>query len=163
MLQWINEYFGKVKGVFHYITAVELGVDKGTFSKVIIEELGAEFLYLIDLWGTPRYGQDKFEHVMKLQEEWNAETDCTVRIKRMDSLAAADSFVDGTLDFVYIDTVHDYEHTLAELRAWAPKLAEHGILAGHDYVIGNREGRKRYGVIEAVATFCHESDWKPPR
>ena len=50
--------------------------------------------------------------------------------------------------------------TAAELRAYAPKLKPGGIMAGHDYSMGNWVKGFRYGVIEAVHEFCVEHDWE---
>ena len=50
--------------------------------------------------------------------------------------------------------------TAAELRAYAPKLKPGGIMAGHDYSMGNWVKGLRYGVIEAVHEFCVEHDWE---
>jgi len=35
-----------------------------------------------------------------------------------------------------------------------------GIIAGHDYTIGNWVDGYRYGVIEAVNEFCVNDDWE---
>ena len=48
----------------------------------------------------------------------------------------------------------------AELLAYAPKLKPGGIMAGHDYSMGNWVKGFRYGVIEAVHEFCVEHDWE---
>lgn len=42
-------------------------------------------------------------------------------------------FSDGSLDFVYIDANHAYDHVLQDIRLWLPKLRRGGIMAGHDY------------------------------
>jgi len=40
------------------------------------------------------------------------------------------------------------------------KVKENGIIAGHDYIVGNWNGLIRYGVIEAVHEFCLKYDWE---
>ena len=35
-----------------------------------------------------------------------------------------------------------------------------GIIAGHDYIIGNWNDGHRYGVIEAVREFCLKYHWE---
>ncbi|MEX0773138.1 MAG: class I SAM-dependent methyltransferase, partial [Balneolales bacterium] len=63
-------------------------------------------------------------------------------------------------DWIYIDTDHSYETTRDELRLYASKVKQGGIIAGHDYVKGNWITTYRYGVIEAVHEFCVNNDWE---
>lgn len=56
---------------------------------------------------------------------------CTVRSAWSEEGAAA--VADGGLDLVFIDTEHTYEGTVRDVRAWAPKVREGGLMAGHDY------------------------------
>lgn len=51
---------------------------------------------------------------------------------RMDSMAAASTFADGSLDLVFLDGDHSYAATSQDIRAWLPKVAHGGILCGHD-------------------------------
>jgi len=48
------------------------------------------------------------------------------------SVMAATGFDDLSLAGVFIDAAHDYDSVLADLKAWAPKVKEGGIIAGHD-------------------------------
>lgn len=61
----------------------------------------------------------------------------------MDSVAAADLFLDGSLFAVYIDAKHDYESAKKDILAWLPKVASGGYISGHDYV-------PEWGVKRAV-------------
>ena len=55
------------------------------------------------------------------------------RILRNTSVAAAATFADASVDFVFIDARHTYDAVSEDLRAWWPKIRPGGILAGHDY------------------------------
>lgn len=49
------------------------------------------------------------------------------------SWEVADQFEDGSIDFVFIDADHIYEHVRKDVLAWLPKVRPGGIIAGHDY------------------------------
>lgn len=54
-------------------------------------------------------------------------------IRRTTSLAAAATFVPGSVDLVFLDASHDEPAIAADIAAWWPTLRPGGILAGHDY------------------------------
>lgn len=45
---------------------------------------------------------------------------------------AARKFVDGSIDFVFIDADHGYEGCLRDIEHWAPKVKPGGYIIGHD-------------------------------
>lgn len=49
------------------------------------------------------------------------------------SLEAAELYLDGSLDFVYIDAAHDFDSVCADIQAWYPKVRSGGIVSGDDY------------------------------
>src|SRR5260370_26309580 len=67
------------------------------------------------------------------------------------------------IDFLFIDTSHVYEHTVAEMAAWFPYLGEKCRVAFHDtnlsYVYRMRNGRRVAGesidraVIRAIEEY----------
>ena len=61
------------------------------------------------------------------------------------SVLAAVDVLDKSLDLVFIDAAHDYEHIAEDIKAWLPKVREGGILCGHDYLPGEYDG-----VVKAV-------------
>lgn len=56
-----------------------------------------------------------------------------VQIIESDSIKAAEQFDDGTIDFLFLDSCHEYTFVLNELLAWKPKMKPNSIIAGHDY------------------------------
>ena len=72
-----------------------------------------------------------------------------VRIIRATSTQAAKLMPKGSLDFVYIDAQHSYHPCLKDITIWWPKVRQGGIIAGHDYINVEVNG-KTYGVIKAV-------------
>jgi predicted O-methyltransferase YrrM len=76
---------------------------------------------------------------------------------RMTSLEGAGRVADGSLDFVYIDANHRYEAAITDIQAWAPKVRQGGIVAGHDYIT---KPKRHIGVEQAVNdyTAAHQID-----
>jgi len=112
---------------------VECGVADGASALYLAKELnrlGRKFtLYMVDNLDYGKYIQlcTIYENVIKsgLGE--------SIKVLPHDSRIAAELFNDGFLDFVYIDSSHEYEETLGSIKAWWPKLKDGGVLAGHDF------------------------------
>ncbi len=68
------------------------------------------------------------------------------------SVEISKKFEDGSIDWVYIDANHSYDETIADIKAWYPKVKPGGILSGDDYTWP--------GVKKAVADFCKEHNLK---
>lgn len=136
----------------------EIGVDQGDFTDAILRVTQPRQLHLVDTWGTRRYNETKFEQVRnRFAQEQRSDT---VVIHRKLSLAAVSDFEDDYFDWIYLDTTHAYELTAQELRAYAPKIKQGGLMCGHDYSMGNWIKAYRYGVIEAVHEFCVADGWE---
>jgi SAM-dependent methyltransferase len=56
-----------------------------------------------------------------------------ITIYKMPSVFAAADHPDGSLDFVFIDGAHDYQHVRDDIAAWWPKVRPGGSIAGDDY------------------------------
>jgi len=69
-----------------------------------------------------------------------------LEVHKIDSAAAAQLFVDGEVDFCFIDADHTPEGVARDIEAWWPKIRVGGILGGHDYTW---PGLKR--VVDAFA------------
>lgn len=136
----------------------ELGVDQGDFSQKILNLCQPSKLHLVDFWGSERYNQNKRNRV---ETQFGKEIDNgTVEINLGLSTTVASTFPDNYFDWIYIDTDHSYKTTWEELNMYRLKMKPGGIIAGHDYIIGNWNGMVRYGVIEAVAEFCVKYNWE---
>ncbi len=136
----------------------ELGVNKGDFSAKILENCKPETFHLIDVWNTKRYHKGL---KLEIEERFKPElANGQVKINFGLSTDVVTDFKDNYFDWIYIDTEHSYKVTRAELELYAPKIKEGGIIAGHDYVMGNWKGLIRYGVIEAVHEFCFKNNWE---
>lgn len=136
----------------------ELGVDEGHFSKKIFTINNPKKLHLIDFWGSKRFSQKKRTDVENLFADEIAAK--TVEINLGLSTTVVHQFNAEYFDWIYVDTTHAYQLTIAELEAYRPKMKKGGIIAGHDYIVGNWNGVVRYGVIEAVHEFCVKHKWE---
>ena len=139
-------------------TVAELGVNRGEFSEEILMALSPKTFHVVDIWGSDRYHSGIYQEVMTKFS--NQIESGTVKIHRKLSTMAASDFQSSYFDFIYIDTDHSYTTTRDELLAYASKMKESGIIAGHDYSMGNWIKSYRYGVIEAVHEFCVKHGWE---
>ena len=120
---------------------VEVGVQRGDFSKHILKYWNGKKLYMVDTW---RHLQGYFDmangdHNVQLDNMAKSfmavyEYDVRAAMIRDYSLEAAKLFPDESLDWVFIDGDHSYEAVVADLQIWSPKIRPNGILCGHDYV-----------------------------
>ncbi len=63
-----------------------------------------------------------------------------------------------TYDLIYLDTSHDYETVLRQMRQAVPRLSPHGILAGDDYSDAGTWGVRR-AVTEAAPGHAVHANW----
>lgn len=142
-------------------SGAEVGVMKGEYSELLLRTWRGRRLISIDSWPLAE-GVDPDDPVRGVgaQDAFIAETRSRLapfgersEIRRADSLAAAAEFEPGSLDFVYIDADHEYESVRADIHAWHERIRPGGLLCGHDYYDGYRDGAM-YGVARAVDEFC---------
>jgi len=100
-----------------------------------------------DRWYSKRFNDKQWEglyiHACSLMLQFPQ-----IRVIRLDSAKAAQIFPDKYFDLVFVDAEHDYENMVEYIPTWLPKMAEGGLLTGHDY--GHR---KHPGVKKAVTEF----------
>jgi hypothetical protein len=136
----------------------EIGVNKGEFSQKILDLCEPRKLHLIDAWHSERYHEGLAVLVeKKFTQQISSQL---VEIHKGLSTEVVDSLPSDYLDWIYIDTVHDYDTTKIELEKYSKKLKDVGIIAGHDYSMGNWVKGYKYGVIEAVHEFCVNNHWE---
>jgi FkbM family methyltransferase len=121
---------------------VEIGSHKGRSTTAIalkLKQTGG-LLSCIDPWGWNIAHREFQDNMRRLN--------LSVVEMKMTSHEAADKFADESLDFIFIDSSHEYEETKAEIQAWFPKLRSGGLLCGHDYC------SYWQGVQKAVNELC---------
>lgn len=162
-LRYVNHYLK-----YEINSFVELGVYKGDFSRMILDVISPEKLILVDPFITSLstvYGDkmnnlptcystelDYAEVVNRFSKEI---TEGQVEVISDYSYEAVKEIEDGSLDVVYVDASHLYEHVKRDLNDWLPKLKPTGLICGHDYV-----EHESFGVIKAVNDFCNENNFE---
>lgn len=119
---------------------VEVGVHTGCFSERLLETWSGEKLWLVDPWrhlsdyldiaNTSDRGMDRRYRLARRRLSGYSGR---VGWMRTTSVLAAKRFARGSCDFVYIDANHGYQHVVADLNAWYPKVRAGGLVSGHDY------------------------------
>ena len=138
-------------GELGYTKGAEIGVERGINAKDMFDKIPGLHLTCVDPWKQFHKRTDEIAEEL-YQETKLRLAGCNVTYMRMPSMEAVKSIPDGSLQFVYIDGLHDFDNVMLDMIYWVPKVMANGIVAGHDY-------QKQYqnGVAEAVRayTFSH--------
>lgn len=151
---------------------VEVGCWKGKSSvylaRKIIESGKLIKVYCVDTW----QGSKNEPNMVQAASESNIFAEFSRNIQEcgcngiilphiMDSLTAArEGVADRGAWFVFIDADHTREAVEADIRAWLPKVAPRGIIAGHDW---NTYASVREGVKAVLGDDVEETGnvwWK---
>lgn len=125
----------------------EIGVERGRFSEILCKAIPGVKLICVDPWNL--YGHNSVEKMDTLyQHARDRLKNFDVEFKRMKSVDAAKEVPDASLDFVYVDALHEFDNVMIDIITWAPKVRIGGIVSGHDYTI-----QYTYGVIGAVQAY----------
>lgn len=148
---------------------VEVGVEKGKFSDILLEKSELSKLHSIDLW--KNLPQEIYNDINNLTDEQHLvnkkETEELLKkygqrsvIIQDDSVIASKMFKDNSLDFVYIDANHSYKNCKDDIKAYWPKVKIGGIISGHDYLAEGEYQEGTFGVKRAVDEFVKEKNQK---
>lgn len=153
----------KLIGKAGFKLGAEIGVRRGNFSKKLLQAMVNGKMILVDPWckfdgltgesSTDERSQAQFEMTMRRLDPWRDD----LIIKRKTSAEALLEIEDKSLDFVYIDALHDFNNFIFDIIGWSKKVKPGGIVSGHDYHTGFN-----FGVIEGVNAYtrCHNiNNW----
>lgn len=147
-------------------TAVEVGVRNGAFSAWILHRWQGFRLISVDPWQT--VPSEEYVDIANVPQSRHDDLHSQARarllpfgarseIMHTTGAIAAETIRDGTIDFVYLDAMHDEQSVTDDLGLWYPKLIPGGVIAGHDYLDGDLpEGI--FGVKTAVDRFFASRD-----
>ncbi len=140
--------------------AAEIGVQRGLFSRTLLDRWKGKRLHLVDPWqhfsdgylDIGNVSDSEHEACLQAAKDNLAPHAGRYQIHRKCSLDAVSEFADESLDFVYVDANHSYQGALEDMLAWFPKIRPGGLFAGHDYLDGTLPAGE-FGVKSAVRTF----------
>jgi len=141
-----------------YTTGAEIGVERGLYSRILCLKNPNLKLKCIDPWDEYYYytrtPKEKMESIFAIAKD--VLKDFNVEIVRKKSVEASKDIENESLDFIYIDAIHDFDHVIMDLIHWEPKVKKGGIVSGHDYKYGYKNG-----VIQAVDVYTrvHAVNW----
>ena len=111
----------------------EIGVKRGDYSKVLCEGIpGLNLKCVDDYKPTPKYTWDEVESFFVMARRVLGDFDVQV-IKKSSMQAADEDVPDESLDFVYIDADHSFNHVMRDVIVWSDKVRIGGVVSGHDY------------------------------
>jgi cephalosporin hydroxylase len=112
---------------------VEVGVANGKSAVYLAEklhELGKDFtMYFVD--NMDYGGADQLNTI--IQSIVNSGLGSKIQLMARSSLDAAAKFNDNYLDFVFLDSSHEFLPTKAEITLWWTKVKHQCCISGHDY------------------------------
>jgi hypothetical protein len=131
-----------------YTKGAEIGVQRGTYSQCLMRANPKLHLLCIDSWAPFTHHSQEWQNAQLSRARKRLRGfDCEFIIKP--SLEAVKEVPDGSLDFVYIDALHDFDSVMMDIISWAPKVRRDGIVSGHDYSVNYT-----CGVIAAVDAYA---------
>lgn len=150
-----RENIAELFGELGFNSGAEIGVRRGDYSERLCRNNPKLKLKSIDPWAPFRYSSrarmDRYyEFAKKLLEPYGVE------IIRKTSVDAAKDVPDSSLDFVYIDAMHEFDYVITDIITWVPKVKVGGIISGHDYT----PHTYFCGVQEAVNAYTREHEIK---
>lgn len=143
--QRANEILKRVEDI-HAPVVLEVGVNRGALSRLLLEGRKDLTLYLVDSWlGAGNHREEykatndrnafrpqsdadsAYQMVMNLQSKYSSR--CF--IIRQDSVQAAKQFKDKSVDLIFIDADHSYEGVKGDIEAYTRVTRK--WIGGHDY------------------------------
>jgi hypothetical protein len=150
----------------------EIGVFRGRFSEVLLKSLTPRRMYFVDPWrrlGDTFKAPDEYAW-MTCNNTLPTEVALEEAMLRASLYPATQStFIEDyfpgcageipdRLDWIYIDSSHRYEATLAELKQADAMLAPGGVILGDDW--DPNPAAPYYAVVRAVNDFVRQSGFE---
>lgn len=143
-------------GELQFNVGAEIGVRRGNYSRHLCAQNPNLLLHCIDPWDAydRAYTAQRQERIY--QEAVANLQGLNVQILRKSSMDALADFKDESLDFVFIDGNHSFDHVCPDIIFWSKKVRSGGIVSAHDYY-----GFGWAGVVEAVDAYTRSHHIDP--
>lgn len=137
-------FFGEVG----YKTGAEIGVRGGKYSLRLCRNIPGLKIKCIDPW-TPFRGNSQYKQNLYFESAKVRLRSYDAEIIKKTGMETSKDIPNGSLDFVYIDAMHEFDPVIMDIILWTPKVRKGGIVSGHDYV----PSTIYCGVIPAVEAY----------
>lgn len=145
---WLYFYFNSRPTNETLNIAIEIGSHMGEGLQMLASTGLFNKIHVIE----PFKGEEEFNEMFgwswdEVRSEWELNTrhfKDIIKLHESYSYEIANNFIDGTINFIYIDGEHSYEAVKRDIELYLPKIKNGGIIAGHDY------HENWPGVIKAV-------------
>lgn len=135
-----------------YTKGAEIGVRTGEYSEVLLKANPELSMLCVDPWAPyNRTSQERQNRYLRMCQKRLAPY--KAEIIKATSMEAVKGVTDGSLDFVYIDGMHDFRHVMEDLINWNDKVRPGGMICGHDFY-----NFYQGGVIIAVEAFTRANN-----
>ena len=134
-LESSREHLAELFCELGYKVGAEIGVRWGGYSESLLQKNPGLKLYCIDSWAPypgGRPSQERQERIYRRAARVLSTYGAT--IIRKTSMDALGDIPDGSLDFVYIDAMHDFDNVMMDIIGWSHKVRSGGIVSGHDFI-----------------------------
>jgi len=152
--EWTSNFFNEHPELK---IGAEIGVAGGQHIKTLMENTNIEKIYGIDPYITNSWDMHEifsvdseygsFDELYVEVHDMLSQFGDRVELVRKKSTEAAPDFQDGSLDFVFIDAIHDYENCFNGISFWHHRVRAGGYVMGHDWDHGNFPGVQK-AVLE---------------
>jgi hypothetical protein len=161
--RWITDW-AKKGGI-----GAEIGVFRGHFAEVLLENLRPAKLYLVDLWtmqGDYFGWSDSYTcnntlptALARQEVELRAARHSDVHIVLIEgSFPECASKISELLDWVYLDATHQYENVLRQLDAASKMAKSDGVIMGDDWWPDRKH--RHHGAFRAINRFIKRENFE---
>jgi Methyltransferase domain len=147
----------------------EVGVARGDFSDFLIRQLRPQIFYAIDIfemhkspvhWGIRQEVMFEGKTHGQFYRERFSSLGQRISILHGRSTDMIPRLPDKSLDMIYIDANHGYDHVSIEGAQSAGKIKPEGILIFNDYITYDPFINREYGVVRAVNEMLSTGQWR---